>query len=80
MGRTKGKTNINKDVLLQIIAKFLPTGEAGWRAVAESYSQHFNEAVRDSQDLKNYFITKICDNHRKPTGNLYYILFLLFIL
>jgi hypothetical protein len=68
-GRGRGVPNYKKDVLMNIIADILPTGALAWQRVAERYRISSSENIdRDPADIKIFFIQKLCNNNKKPTG------------
>ncbi len=66
----RGSKNYKNDVLIDIVAKFLPNGELGWKTVAVAYQELLKEAVlRDHGDVKKHWIKKLCNDMKKPTGS-----------
>ena len=66
----RGSKNYKNDVLIDIVAKFLPNGELGWKTVAVAYQELSKEAVlRDHGDIKKHWIKKLCNDMKKPTGS-----------
>ena len=67
--RRRGSKNYKNDVLIDIVAKFLPNGELGWKTVAVAYQEQSREEVlRDHADIKKHWIKKLCNEMKKPTG------------
>ena len=68
-GRGRGFPNYQKDILLNIISDLLPTGALAWQRVAERYRAGSGEnSDREPADLKRFFVQKVCNNNKKPTG------------
>eukprot|EP00602_Paraphysomonas_sp_CaronLab_P003978 CAMPEP_0185017820 /NCGR_PEP_ID=MMETSP1103-20130426/703_1 /TAXON_ID=36769 /ORGANISM="Paraphysomonas bandaiensis, Strain Caron Lab Isolate" /LENGTH=258 /DNA_ID=CAMNT_0027547401 /DNA_START=50 /DNA_END=822 /DNA_ORIENTATION=- len=69
-GRRAGVPNYKKGIVLNIVNDILPSSSLDWVAVAERYKIAAQETVdREGPDMKRYFIQKLCNNGRKPTGN-----------
>ena len=70
-GRASGARNYKKKELIRCVNEILPNGEYGWQAVALAYQQASNEpAPRNTDDLKKYWINKLCNGMKKPTGQM----------
>jgi hypothetical protein len=68
-GRKVGAKSYDKAKLLNIIEAVLPSGSFGWSEVCTKYQQASGETIdRDWTAVKRYFIDKLCDNNKKPTG------------
>jgi len=68
-GRTLGAKNYNRELLLSIINTWKPSSSVVWETVTEQYHKKSEEdKLRDPQEVKKYFITKMCNNGIKPTG------------
>ena len=64
------REDYQKETLLTIIESVLPASTAMWSVVASRYQQATNEPLlRDAADIKRYFMAKLCDGHKKPTGS-----------
>lgn len=63
------KPNYKAKILLNIVDRLEPIGSAQWMEVADKYKVDSGEGdLRDWQDLKRYFVEKLCDKNKKPTG------------
>jgi hypothetical protein len=63
------KPYYNKSLLLELVKQFKPTCAAHWRLIAQAYQQRTGEAeLRRPSSLKRFFIEKMCNNMKKPTG------------
>ena len=63
------KPNYKAKILLDIVDRLEPIGSAQWMDVADRYKVDSGEgSLRDWQDLKRYFVEKLCDKNKKPTG------------
>ena len=70
-GRSAGARNYKKKELMRVVAEILPNGEYGWQAVALAYQQASNEpTARNTDDLKRYWVNKLCNGMKKPTGRM----------
>jgi hypothetical protein len=68
-GRKSGTNNYKKEFLLNVVEGVLPSSADAWKLCAQRYQTVAGEAVlRDHSDLKRYFVSKICNNLKKPTG------------
>ena len=66
-GRTN--PNYNKALFFKIVKDILPASTKGWDAVAALYKEESEEAnLRDPANIKAYFIKKLCNSNKKPTG------------
>jgi hypothetical protein len=66
-GRTLGAKNYNRELLLSIINTWKPSSSVVWETVTEQYHKKSEEdKLRDPQEVKKYFITKMCNNGIKP--------------
>ncbi len=70
MPRKAGAQNYKKEVLLEVMATFLPNqGSNSWDRVAAAYQEKSGEAeLRDKEDLKRHWREKCCNKFKKPTG------------
>ena len=70
MPRKAGAQNYKKEVLLEVMATFLPNqGLNSWDRVAAAYQEKSGEAeLRDKEDLKRHWREKCCNKFKKPTG------------
>ena len=69
VGKRQGVVRYNKKILLDEIRKFKPISRLEWESVAINYQKLTGEKViREVDDIKRQFITKMCDNNKKPTG------------
>ena len=60
------KPNYKAKFLLDVVDLVLPIGR---QEVSQRYKAESGDAdLRDWQDLKRYFVEKLCDKNRKPTG------------
>jgi hypothetical protein len=64
MPHKAGAQNYKKDVLLEIMATFLPNqGSNSWERVAVAYHKKSGKAkLRDKEDLKRHWHEKCCNN------------------
>ena len=63
------RPNYKAKILLDVVDFVLPIGSVQWQEVAQRYKAESGDAdLRDWQDLKRYFVEKLCDKNRKPTG------------
>ena len=70
-GRATGARNYKKKELMRCVLHVLPNGEYGWEAVALAYQQASNEPTpRNTDDLKKYWINKLCNGMKKPIGRM----------
>jgi hypothetical protein len=68
-GRKTGISNYKKDVLVNVVEGILPSSAEGWKLCASRYQSASGEIlIRDHSDLKRYFVSKVCNNLKKPTG------------
>jgi hypothetical protein len=69
-GRQSGAKTYNKTTLLKLIKRYKPTNSVLWGTVAEQYRVECGEIeARPSLTIKKFFIQKMCNNLRKPTGS-----------
>jgi hypothetical protein len=69
-GRQTGAKTYNKPTLLKLITKIKPTNSITWGIVAEHYRVQCGELeARSPAVLKKFFVQKMCNNNRKPTGD-----------
>jgi hypothetical protein len=69
MPRKKGSVNYKNEFLIDIMADILPNGEYGWQTIALAYQEQSKEEIlRDSVDMKKYWIKVLCNRMKKPTG------------
>jgi hypothetical protein len=68
-GRQSGAKTYNKHTLLKLIKKYKPTNTVLWSTVSEQYRVECGELeARPPLVIKRFFITKMCNNQKKPTG------------
>jgi hypothetical protein len=68
-GRRTGIPNYNKEILLDVIERLLPTSSDDWKEVSQEYMQLSGESIlRDSAEVKRQFMTKLMNKGLKPTG------------
>ena len=61
--------NYKNHLLIPIVKEKLPNGDYGWQAVAAAYQEAAKEDdVRNSHDVKKYWVQKLCNGTKKPTG------------
>jgi hypothetical protein len=61
--------NYKKDIVLNIVAAYEPVGMEEWTQVARDYRVMAKETIdRDPADVRRYFIEKLCNKNKKPTG------------
>ena len=71
MPRTKGKVNYNIPKLTEVIEEKLPQGSMGLQEVSALYQLRPQEEVlRDHEDIKRYWVEKLCNKFKKLTWNL----------
>jgi hypothetical protein len=69
VGRKAGAKKYNDDILLNIIEGIRPISAKDWERIASAYKDSTNESVlREYAVVKRYFIEKLCNNNKKPTG------------
>ncbi len=66
MACKKGAVNYKNKVLIRIVGEILPNGEYGWQGVVNAYQ----EETKDTTDLKKQWIKNLCNNMKKPTGQM----------
>ncbi len=65
----KGFVNYKNDLLINLVAIFLPNGEYGWQTLAITYQEQSKEkTLRDSLEMKKHWIRTLCNGMKKPTG------------
>ena len=68
MPRKAGAQNYKKEVLLEVVATFLPQGSNAREQVAAAYKEKSGEGeLRDKKDLRHHWHEKCC-NEFKATG------------
>ena len=69
MSEGRRTPNYKSRILLEVIRGVEPASKIGWERVAIEYKERSQEAVlRDYQDIKRYFIQKMCNSNKKITG------------
>ena len=68
MPRKAGSQNYKKEVLLEVVATFLPQGSNSWEQVAAAYKEKSGEGeVRGKEDLRRHWGEKCCNKFKTPT-------------
>jgi hypothetical protein len=68
-GHPRGAKIYKNKVLINIIAGVLPNGQYGWDQVTAAYMTAAKEDIlRDSDNLKMYWVKLLCNGTKKPTG------------
>jgi hypothetical protein len=73
VGRRIGAVNFKNDVHIGIVGEMLPNGEYGWQTgVALAYQEGTKEETAHGTTdlLKKHWITKLCNNMKKLTGQM----------
>ena len=71
MPRTKGKVNYNIPKLTEVIEEKLPQGSMGLQEVSALYQLRPQEEVlRDHEDIKRYWVEKLCNKFKNQQGTL----------
>jgi hypothetical protein len=69
MSTRAGKPNYKNKILLEIIKAIRPVSSEQWMIVVERYKDKSGEIeMRDVQQLKKHFTSKMCNGHKKITG------------
>jgi hypothetical protein len=69
-GRMAGAKTYNKPTLLKLVSQYKPTNMVLWGTVAEQYRIACGELeARPAAVIKKFFVHKMCNNMRKPTGS-----------
>ena len=69
MLRKAGSQNYKKEVLLEVVATFLPQGSNSWEQVAAAYNEKSGEGeLRDKEDVRRHWHEKCCNKFKAPTG------------
>jgi hypothetical protein len=68
-GCPRGAKNYKNEVLMNIIAGVLPSGQYGWDQVAAAFMTAANEDIlHDTDNLKRHWVKTLCNGMKKPTG------------
>jgi len=69
-GRAAGAKTYNKKTLYKLVKQFKPTNMVLWGIIAEQYRVACGELeARPAAVIKKFFVTKMCNSMRKPTGS-----------
>ena len=69
-GRQAGAKTYNKQTVFKLISQLKPTNMVLWGTVAEQYRIACGELeARQASVFKKFFIQKMCNSMRKPTGS-----------
>ena len=69
-GRRQGIPNYNKKIIIPIIKEILPNGPEAWCLVAVTRKEQSGKKnLWSKDDLKHNWISKLCNNMKKPTGS-----------
>ena len=66
-GRSLAYSEIEVDVLLDLVESILPMGHEQWDKVAVGFREKFTQTNRDTESLRCKF--KALKNSKKPTGD-----------
>ncbi len=71
MPHKAGSQNYKKEVLLEVVATFLPQGSNSWEQVAAAYKEKSGEGeLRDKEDVRRHWREKCCNKFKAPTGQM----------
>ena len=69
-GRAAGAKTYNKKTLYKLVKQYKPTNMVLWATIAEQYRVACGELeARPAAVIKKFFVTKMCNSMRKPTGS-----------
>ena len=69
-GRQAGAKRYNKHTLYKRVSQLKPTNMLLWEVVADQYRDQRGELeARQASVIKKFFIQKLCNNIRRPTGS-----------
>ena len=69
-GRAAGAKTQNKKTLYKLVKQYKPTNMVLWGIIAEQYRVACGELeARPAAVIKKFFVTKMCNSMRKPTGS-----------
>ena len=65
----RNSPNYIKGLVLKLYKEMLPSNAVSWAALSRQYQVESEEIVaRDPADIKRFFIQKLCNSNKKPTG------------
>jgi cobalamin biosynthesis protein CobT len=69
-GRVTGAKTYNKQTLFKLVQQYKPVNMVLWGTIAEQYRVACGELeARSAPIIKKFFVQKMCNNMRKPTGS-----------